>query len=436
MARLHREAREEERDQPSRKGRPFPGVRGRGVRRAPGSGVRRQGERGGHDQDEPREHEDGHDGDRGSFQQGADPDDGRDVADRAPEPDVDVPRRAFPEPAEGQRLELGQHPLPEEAEHEEGREEGPESGRPRDGRERGERPDRRDAHHPPAQSGPVGGVSPQPRGEELGDRQGREERPYGPRVEPPVEQVRREVRQERPGRREVREVPGPEPPLAAPRAGLLPGRGHRWIPKAVSSFTFRGGPVARTQGHRIGTEYVVGAARNRPPDTTSDLQAGSSGRLRRSAPGNRILPTAARPSRHIGNPQCDCPGSGPSSRVGWFSYHSESEAPLGSAGRGAAPDHDGRETRTGPRRISSGAEPARGGGEARARRAARAGAGGRSRGAGFRPPPSRRTAPPPAPARCGSRTPACPAGSRACGGRAAPAGGDGRARSRAGSSRW
>ena len=49
-------------------------------------------------------------------------------------------------------------------------------------------------------------------------------------------------------------------------------------------------------------------APNRPPDATSDLPAGSSGRFRRSAPGNRPLPTAARPSRRIGNSECDCPG--------------------------------------------------------------------------------------------------------------------------------
>ena len=59
--------------------------------------------------------------------------------------------------------------------------------------------------------------------------------------------------------------------------------------------------------HRIWTGYVVCAARNRPPDAPSDLPAGSSGRFRRSAPGNRPLPTAARPSRRIGNPQCDRP---------------------------------------------------------------------------------------------------------------------------------
>ena len=281
VARLHREAREEERDQPGRNGRAplpgvrlLPGVRGnrrRGSRRrAPGGRVGRQGERGGHDQGEPREHEEGHGGDREPFEQCTDPEDGRDVADRAPEPDVDVPGGALTEAAQGQRLELGQHPLPEEAEHEERREEGRESGRPRDGRERGERPGRRDAHHLPARPGPVGGVPPHPRGEELGGRQGREERPDGPRVEPPVEQVRREVRQEHPGRREVREVPGPEPPLAAPRAAPSPSRNHRRLPRAAaSSFTSRIGsspivqePIAETIARAAHTRLEIGGGAN------------------------------------------------------------------------------------------------------------------------------------------------------------------------------
>ena len=265
MARLHREAREEERDQPGRNGRAPDGIRappGVGALRGRrGSRVRvgRDGDRRGHHQDEPREHEEGHAGEGESFEQGADPDDGRDVADRSPEPDVDVPRRPFAEPAQGQRLELRQHPLPEEAEHEERREEAPESGRRRDGRERGERPGRRDAHHPLARSGPVGGVPPQPRGDELGDRQRREEHADGPRFEPPVEQVRREVREEHPGRREVREIPDAEPRLAAPRAYLPPGRGHRRVPAAIPSFTPRGGLPA-TESHR---ERSSSAARRR-----------------------------------------------------------------------------------------------------------------------------------------------------------------------------
>ena len=62
-----------------------------------------------------------------------------------------------------------------------------------------------------------------------------------------------------------------------------------------------------TRGNRIWMERVVRTTRNRPPDAASGLRADSSVRLRRSAPGNRPLPTPARPSRRIGNPECDCP---------------------------------------------------------------------------------------------------------------------------------
>ena len=82
------------------------------------------------------------------------------------------------------------------------------------------------------------------------------------------------------------------------------------------------------QGNRIWTEYVACAAQSRPPDAASDLQTGSSGRLRRSAAGNRPLPTAAWQSQRIGNPKCDCPASGRARRGRW-------RIPLESPGRRA-----------------------------------------------------------------------------------------------------
>ena len=161
--------------------------------------------------------------------------DRRDVADRAPEPHVDVARRPLPEPGEGQRLELGERPLPEEAEdRRESGEEGPEPGSGGDGRERDDRPRRSGAHHPLPGPGPVRRPAPEPRGDELGHREGGEERADGPRVEPPIEQIRREVRQEDPGRDEVREVPGAEARKAGPRTALPARRGHRHLPAPLS----------------------------------------------------------------------------------------------------------------------------------------------------------------------------------------------------------
>ena len=243
MARLHRETRDEERDEPPRyreAARGFVVIRGGSL---PRRCVVRNHRRGNEDQPESREHEVRNDRDRVAFEQETDPRHRRHVADRAPQPDVDVPRRALPEPAQGQRLELGQRSLPEETEREERREEAPEPGYHRDGGEGEERPRRRDAHHALARTGPIGRVAPEPRGDELGHREGREEDSDRPRVDPPVEKIGGEVGKERAGRREVREVPAAKPRKAGswiqPEDPLARVNRSAWIREFVSSTTAR-----------------------------------------------------------------------------------------------------------------------------------------------------------------------------------------------------
>ena len=105
--------------------------------------------------------------------------------------------------------------------------------------------------------------------------------------------------------------PPPPPPPAGPDSAGRPRPSGRADPGFMTGAWFRLCRVGRV-GVLAGQSHLDGICRL----PCSEPSAGrrkrpsnrSSGRFRRSAARNRPLPAAVRPSQHIGNPKCDCPG--------------------------------------------------------------------------------------------------------------------------------